>query len=200
MAEVKRRAHDGWHIELMVPPERHPDAPDWTPEEASQLVQRAAGDQPVTLVDCGADAAATIGMLADRGECDEILLSTPREHHEHWHRHTLPKRLEALGIPVTVIPPDIMSGPTASRRTGWSRVRSVRRRRPLLWKVSPPAVRTSHSASWWDHRAPSTLPAATRTPGHKVPGDWSTGRPNGWTVDRGPYGLVVDSVKVSVFA
>jgi len=106
MAEVKRRAHDGWHIDLMVPPERHPDAPDWTPEEASQLVQRAAGDQPVTLVDCGADAAATIGMLADRRECDEILLSTPREHHEHWHRHTLPKRLEALGIPVTVIPPD----------------------------------------------------------------------------------------------
>ena len=69
-------------------------------------MQRAADDQPVTLVDCGEDAAATIGALAERGECDEILLSTPPEHHQHWHRHTLPKRLQALGIPVTVIPPD----------------------------------------------------------------------------------------------
>ena len=106
MDEVQRRARDGWQIALMVPPERHPDAPDWTPDEACRLVQRAADDRPVTVVDCGEDAAATIGALAERGECDEILLSTPPEHHEHWHRHTLPKRLQALGIPVTVIPPD----------------------------------------------------------------------------------------------
>ena len=113
MAEVNHRAHDGWQIALMVPPERHPDAPDWTPEEARRLVQRAADDRPVTLVDCGEDAAATIGALAEGGECDAILLSTPPEHHAHWHRHTLPKRLQALGIPVTVIPPD-SSDPTDS--------------------------------------------------------------------------------------
>ena len=104
--EVTRRARDGYQIALMIPPERHPDAPDWTPEEASRLVRRAADDQPVTLVDCGEDAAATIGALAERGKYDEILLSTPPEHHERWHHHTLPKRLQALGIPVTVIPPD----------------------------------------------------------------------------------------------
>jgi alkanesulfonate monooxygenase SsuD/methylene tetrahydromethanopterin reductase-like flavin-dependent oxidoreductase (luciferase family) len=104
--EVKRRAHNGWEIALLIPPEHDPDAPDWTPEEASRLVRRAADDQPVTLVDGGEDAAATIAAMAERGECDEILLSTPPEHHEHWHRHTLPKRLQALGIPVTVIPPD----------------------------------------------------------------------------------------------
>ena len=63
--------------------------------------------RPVTLVGTAARTpAATIGALAERGEYDEILLSTPPEHHEHWHRHTLPKRLQALGIPVTVIPPD----------------------------------------------------------------------------------------------
>ena len=106
LEEVKHRAHAGCQIALMVPPERHPEAPDWTPEDALSLAQRAAGDQPVTLVDCGEDAAATIGALVERGECDEILLCTPPEHHEHWHRHTLPKRIQALGIPVTVIPPD----------------------------------------------------------------------------------------------
>ena len=108
---IKERARAGCEIALMVPPERHPEAPDWTPEEALRLARRAAGDRPVTLVDCGEDAAATIGTLVEGGECDEILLSTPREHHEHWHRHTLPKRLIALGIPVTVVPPD---------RSGWS--------------------------------------------------------------------------------
>ena len=47
----------------------------------------------------------------EQGTCDEILLSTPPEHHPHWHRHGLPEQIQALGIPVTVIPPD---------PTGWS--------------------------------------------------------------------------------
>ncbi len=111
LEEVKQRALAGYQIALMVPPERDPEAPDWTPEEALELTERAAGDQPVTLVDPGEDAVATIAALVERGECDEILLSTPREHHEHWHRHALPKRIQALGIPVTVVPPD---------RSGWS--------------------------------------------------------------------------------
>lgn len=106
LEEVEDRARAGCQIALIVPPERHPDAPDWTPEEALGLVQRSAADRPVTLVDCGEDAAATIGALVERGECDEIVLSTTREHHEHWHRHTLPERIQALGIPVTAIPPD----------------------------------------------------------------------------------------------
>jgi hypothetical protein len=111
LEEIERRASTGCAVKLMVPPERHPDAPDWTPEDAQELVQRAAKGRPVELVSCGADAAATIGALVQRGECDEILLSTPPEHHPHWHRHSLPKQIQALGIPVTVIPPD---------PTGWS--------------------------------------------------------------------------------
>lgn len=106
LEEVERRARQGCEFMLMVPPERHPDAPDWSTETAMELVGRAARPQPVTLVDCGTDAAATIGEIVDQGACDEILLSTPREHHQHWHRHSLPKRIEELGTPVTVIPPD----------------------------------------------------------------------------------------------
>jgi hypothetical protein len=106
LEEVESRARAGCQIALIVPPERHPDAPDWTPEEALRLVQRSAADQPVTLVDCGENAADTIGALVEGGECDEIVLSTAREHHEHWHRRTLPDRIQALGVPVTAIPPD----------------------------------------------------------------------------------------------
>jgi hypothetical protein len=108
---VTARARAGCDLSLMVPPERHPDAPDWTPETAQDLVSRAADGQQVTIVDPGEDAAATIGALVEQGDYDEILLCTPKEHHEHWHRHTLPKRLEEAGIHVTVIPPD---------PTGWS--------------------------------------------------------------------------------
>jgi hypothetical protein len=111
LEEVERRARSGCDFTLMVPPERHPDAPDWTAEDALELVRRAAGGRPVAYADCGADAAATIGELVGQGAFDEILLCTPREHHEHWHRHSLPKRIQALDIPVSVIPPD---------SSGWS--------------------------------------------------------------------------------
>ena len=42
LEQVGQRARSGRQIALMVPPERHPDAPDWTPEEALRLVKRAA--------------------------------------------------------------------------------------------------------------------------------------------------------------
>lgn len=111
LEEVERRARSGCDFTLMVPPEHHPDAPDWTAEDALELVSRAAHGRPVAYVDYGTDAAATIGELVEQGACDGILLCTPREHHEHWHRHSLPKRILALGIPVSVIPPD---------SSGWS--------------------------------------------------------------------------------
>jgi hypothetical protein len=111
LEEVERRAGDGCAFTLMVPPERHPDASDWTPPDALELVRRAAKGRPVELVDCGPDAAATVSALVHQGTCDAIVLSTPPEHHARWHRHGLTKEIQGLGIPVTVIPPD---------PTGWS--------------------------------------------------------------------------------
>jgi hypothetical protein len=111
LEQVERRAREGCAVTLIVPPERHPDAPDWSPEVAKDLVQRAAGQSPIDMVDPGPDAAATIGEMARAGAVDEILLCTPREHHPHWHRHNLPSKIQELGIPVTVIPPDA---------SGWS--------------------------------------------------------------------------------
>jgi hypothetical protein len=111
LKEIERRARDGCDFTLMVPPERHPDAPDWSGEDALALVQRAARDRPVEMIACGADAGATIGTLVHQGDVEEIVLCTPREHHALWHRHSLPKQIETLGIPVTVIPPDA---------SGWS--------------------------------------------------------------------------------
>ena len=41
LEEVERRAHSGCDFTLIVPPERHPHAPDWTAEEALELIGRA---------------------------------------------------------------------------------------------------------------------------------------------------------------
>ena len=111
LTEVERLAHDGCDFTLMVPPERHPDAPDWTPEDALELIRRAARGRPVALVDYGEDAAATVGELVDQGASTRSWSARPSEHHPHWHRHNLPNRIQELGIPVSVIPPD---------PTGWS--------------------------------------------------------------------------------
>ena len=67
-------AKAGCSVTLIVPPEHHPDAPDWSPEDAKDLVQRSAHGRPVQVVDAGADAAATISGLvreapATRSSC-----------------------------------------------------------------------------------------------------------------------------------
>ncbi|HEX6654014.1 MAG TPA: hypothetical protein VF072_14815 [Thermoleophilaceae bacterium] len=53
---------------------------------------------------------STPGLLQEverraRGGCD-FTLTVPPEHHAHWHRHGLTKQIQALGVSVTVIPPD----------------------------------------------------------------------------------------------
>jgi hypothetical protein len=104
LAEVKRRAAQGARFAVMVPAERA-DHPDWTPDDAARLLENACGSE-VARVDPGADAAATISELVHDGRYAQILVSTAPEHHARWFHHDLPRRVEHLGVPVTVIPPE----------------------------------------------------------------------------------------------
>jgi hypothetical protein len=106
LAEVHRRAPTCGGFGLMIPPERDADAVDWAPEDALRLVGRAAGGE-VTPVDTGPDAALTVHDLVAQGDYDEIILATVKEHHHRWHHHRLPDRIQQLGVPVTVIPPEL---------------------------------------------------------------------------------------------
>jgi len=106
LAEVHRRAPECAGLGLMVPPESDKNAVDWSREDALRLVGRAA-DRDVAPVDCGDEAAVTIHDLVASGEYDEIILATAPEHHARWHHHKLPDRIQKLGIPVTVIPPEL---------------------------------------------------------------------------------------------
>ena len=112
LKEVERRAKAGCTVTLIVPPERHPDAPDWSPEDA----QGPGAARRARPPGAGRRRRRRRGGDDRRprrtdGACDEILLCTPPEHHPHWHRHSLPAQIQKLGIPVTVIPPDA---------SGWS--------------------------------------------------------------------------------
>jgi hypothetical protein len=116
LAEVHRRAED-CRFGLMVPPEAETD---WTIDDALRLTGRAAGEN-VTPVEPGANAAATIQDLVERGTYQEIILSTVPEHHHVWHRHGLTDRVQHLGIPVTVIPPELNQwGPVEGFPDGWT--------------------------------------------------------------------------------
>jgi hypothetical protein len=105
LAEVERRAKEGASFVLLIPPEGGHHAPDWTPADASRLLGRAAG-RPVECIDAGEDAVATIHRMTEAEEVDALLVSTVAEHHARWFHHDLPHRVEQLGVPVTLIPPE----------------------------------------------------------------------------------------------
>ena len=51
-------------------------------------------------------AADTIHRVVAAGDYDQVIVSTPEEHHVLWFHHDLPSRLSDLGVPVAVIPPE----------------------------------------------------------------------------------------------
>ncbi len=104
LAEVSARARAGASVTVLIPPEKADD-PDWTQEEAARLVGHAA-DQEVECLNPGSDPLDTIHAAVDQGEFDELVVCAKPEHLARWVHHDLPHRLEHLGLPVCVIPPD----------------------------------------------------------------------------------------------
>jgi len=106
LREVTDSAKGGAQFTLLIPPEcsQHRGS-DWTPDEAVGLLTEAAGSD-VAVLDAGADAVDTIHSAVDAGRFDEIIVCTVPEHLARWVHHDLPHRIEHLGLPVRVIPPD----------------------------------------------------------------------------------------------
>jgi hypothetical protein len=102
LEEVSRRAHGGAEFTLLIPPEK---GEDWSLEDALGMLRRAA-KQDVDHLDCGPDAFDTIHRSMDERAFDEVILCTPPEHLTRLIHHDLRHRLEHLGVPVRVIPPE----------------------------------------------------------------------------------------------
>ena len=106
LAEVRRRAQAGpCRFTLLVP------RPYWDPdtEEAGMvidlavpLLEEAAGARVHAVVG-DSDPIEAVRHLLSATPADEIIVSTLSHRVSHWLRRDVPSRLDAFGLPVTVV-------------------------------------------------------------------------------------------------
>ena len=104
--EIKRLAAERpSEFSLLIPEGANSEHADWTLELALPLLTRAAG-RTVEGLTGGDDAFDAIRGAVAGGAYDEIVISTLPARVSKWLRRDLPRRVEALGLPVTVVTPD----------------------------------------------------------------------------------------------
>jgi hypothetical protein len=107
MDEVRRRAQAGaCRVTLLVP------RPYWDPdteeaelvvELAVPLLEDAAGAHVDAVIGDSDDPIEAVRAFAAAQPVDEIIVSTLPQRVSHWLRRDVPSRLQALGLPVTVV-------------------------------------------------------------------------------------------------
>jgi hypothetical protein len=101
--EIRRRAREQpTTFALLIPQERGREEADWTLDLALPLVERAALG-PVEGLVGDAEPFEAVRAAVAQGEYDEILISTLSRRVSRWLRRDLPRRVESLGLPVTVV-------------------------------------------------------------------------------------------------
>jgi hypothetical protein len=111
--EVHRRAQAGpCEFALLIPDSA--GRADWTFPSALPLMRRAAGGR-VGSVASGPDTFASVENALRHGNYDELIVSTRPKRSQRWLRRDLVHRIQALGLPVTVIAPDAMTNKKALR-------------------------------------------------------------------------------------
>jgi hypothetical protein len=101
--EVERRARQcPTAFALLIPDVHSRKHADWTLEAAVERLGRAV-HRPVEGLIGGRDALESIERALEEGDFDDVIISTLPERTSEWLRRDLPRRVERLGVPVTVI-------------------------------------------------------------------------------------------------
>jgi hypothetical protein len=100
----RRREAEPCAFTLLIPDAEDRKAADWTLETALPMLSRKAGGEVKGLVG-GRDAFASVQDAVAGGEFDAVIVSTLPKKSSKWLRRDLPRRIEGLGVPVTVITP-----------------------------------------------------------------------------------------------
>jgi hypothetical protein len=103
--ELKRRAEAGpVEFALLIPDASDPAVAAWTLRRARRMLAKAVGVDIDGIVAEGDDPFAGVAAaLRARADYDEIVMSTLPEPGSRWLAEDLPARVEALGVPVTVV-------------------------------------------------------------------------------------------------
>ena len=103
--EVERRARErSCRFTLLIPNVTDRSMADWTLDSARELLERVAR-RPVAGLVGGEDPFESIQQAVREHDFDEILISTLPQRMSKWLRQDLPRRVERLGVPVTVVTP-----------------------------------------------------------------------------------------------
>jgi hypothetical protein len=103
---VRRRAEASpCEFALLIPDVTNRNAADWTLETALRHLRPATRARVEGLVG-GSDPFESVQAAVGQGNVDEIIISTLPRRVSKWLRRDLIRRVEGLGLPVTVITPD----------------------------------------------------------------------------------------------
>jgi hypothetical protein len=103
--EVRRRTQSGkCRFALLIPDAKDRKAADWTLDSALPLLERAAG-APVQSLVGGDEPFESVRQAVQEHHFDEILISTLPQRRSKWLGQDLPRRVERLGLPVTMVRP-----------------------------------------------------------------------------------------------
>jgi hypothetical protein len=91
---------------LLIPDSPKSEHTDWTLELALPSLERAAGGPVEGLTGTSGDPFDAVRMVLSEDTYDRVIISTLPRRVSKWLRRDLPRRVEALGVPVDVITPE----------------------------------------------------------------------------------------------